>query len=459
MVRRFFHISLLFSFLIISYGLSAQEHKPLSATDTASDLLSFSQAEVRLGSARKLQAQQADIDAWTAQHQALNTLTIPQVSLTLAGIAYEKHLALELPIINQPTEFDIKRSGIRSQLNLLWPLYTGGRTQAAQQQSLARVAEAEADYRLVQLQLTQHLLDLYFTQQMLQQLVAVREQSLQALEQHVHKAKRYEQEGFITALNRMQAEVAYADARREHLQAQRQLTDAQAALQNLLQLPHAVCLTTPLPRPIAPPHPMAWFIAQAKEHNPVFSQLLAKDRQVQQLLRAEEGKRLPEVFLVGSYDLNRSATPLAEPDWSIGLGVRYHFTTPINRSASIDVARTRQQQLAHTRAQAQADIELAVASRYRALEQHLEQFELLEQDLELAREHARLQRHGFEQGMATSLDVTDARLKQAAAETQALQAAYYYINAFAQLAQFTGQPELLTQWLPALLHEQTCTSP
>lgn len=82
--------------------------------------------------------------------------------------------------------------------------------------------------------------------------------------------------------------------------------------------------------------------------------------------------------MVGSYDLNRSATPLTEPDWSIGLGIRYHFTTAVNRSSSMDVVRSRQQQLAFHQAQAQADIELAVQSSYRAVMQYLEQFELLE---------------------------------------------------------------------------------
>lgn len=67
-----------------------------------------------------------------------------------------------------------------------------------------------------------------------------------------------------------------------------------------------------------------------------------------------------------------------------------------------------------------------------------------------------MQRHGFEEGMATSLDVTDARLKLTAAEIESLQATFQYISALAELAQYTGQPELLSQWLPSLLHEQQC---
>ncbi|MEN3158751.1 TolC family protein [Alkalimonas sp. NCh-2] len=420
--------------------------------------LSLPDAEQRLASNRTLLAQQADVDAWQAQQRALNSLNLPQLSITIAGIAYEKEVTFDIPVINQPAELDVFRSGIRSQMNLLWPLYTGGRTNAAQQQVAARVTEAEAEQRLLQLQLLKRLFDLYFSSQMMQQVVQVREQALQTLDAHVHKARRFEQEGLITQLNRMQAEVAQAEARRSAVQARRQLIDVQAALQNLLQLDALSCLSTPLPQPVALTESIDWFVAEARRNNPVFSQLQAKDRQVKQQLRIEQGKKLPEVFLVGSYDLNRAATPLTEPDWSIGLGMRYHFTTPVNRQASVDAVLSRQQQLDHSRDQADADMQLAVESSYRTVLQHLEQFELLQQDLELAREHARLQRHAFEEGMATSLDVTDARLKQAAAEVEALQAAFQYSSALAQLTQLTGRPELLANWLPALLQQQSCAS-
>ncbi|WP_171907566.1 TolC family protein [Alkalimonas amylolytica] len=418
--------------------------------------LSLAEAEQRLASNRTVLAQQADVDAWQAQQRALNSLNLPQLSITIAGIAYEKDVTFDIPVINQPAELDVFRSGIRSQLNLLWPLYTGGRTDAAQQQAAARVTEAEAEQRQLQLQLLKRLFDLYFSNQMMQQVVQVRQQALQTLDAHLHKAKRFEQEGLITQLNRMQAEVAQAEARREAVFAQRQLNDVRAALQNLLQLEELGCLSTPLPQPVPLTESADWFVNQAKRHNPVFQQLLAKDQQLKQQLRIEQGKRLPEVFLIGSYDLNRSATPLTEPDWSIGLGMRYHFTTSVDRRASASVVHSRQQQLDHSRHQADADIKLAVESSYRTVLLHLEQFELLQQDLQLAREHARLQQHAFEQGMATSLDVTDARLRQAAAEVQALQAACQYSSALAQLTQLSGQPELVTNWLPTLLQQQSC---
>lgn len=457
-LRQHFKTYWLFSIIAISLLAGFIGHAVAGSEITHTQALSFSDAEGRLAQAHKLQAQQADVEAWQAQQAATKSLNTPQLSITVAGIAYAKKFSFELPVINQPFDFKYDKTGIRSQVQLLWPLYTGGRTQAAQQQSKARVTEAQAEQQVLQLELTRHLLELYFGSQLTRQVVEVRAQALQALEQHLHKATRYEQEGLINQLNKMQAEVAYAQTRRELLKAESQHQDTQAALANLLQLPEPACLSTPLPIPKPLPHSAAWFVQQGQQQNPVFAQLLAKNQQLSQQLKMEQGKRLPEIFLVGEYDLNRSATPLVEPDWSVGLGIRYHFTTPINRSSAVRVVRHRQQQLELLTAQAKADIQLAIEHSFRAVQTALSQFELLQADLDLAQTHATLQQRAFEEGTSTSLDVTDARLKQAAAEVENLQAAYEYLTALAQLSQYSGQLNLVAHLLPELLQSQTCTA-
>lgn len=436
--------------LVIGLGLTSQ-----SAAHSSTSL-SLAEAELRLSQSYQLLAQQADVDAWRSQAEALSSLGLPQLDVTIAGIAYHKDVYLHVPTITKPVELDIFRSGIRAQVNLLWPLYTGGRSEAAQHQMAARVTEAEAQQQQLQHQLMHRLFTLYFSNQMMRQVVQVRQQAQQTLQHHVDKARRFEEEGFITALQRMQAEVAQSEAKRDTVQATQQLADIQAALASLLLLEGIDCLTTPLPTPIVLSQSADWFISQAKRNHPGFHQLAAKQQQTSQQLIMEQGKLKPEVFLVGSYDLNRSATPLTEPDWSIGLGVRYHLLTNTNRRAAIHAVQSRQQQLQHTTAQAQADIELAVRSSYRQVGNTQQQFQLLQQDLTLAGEHARLQSLAFEQGMATSLDVTDARLKLASSEITMLQAAYQHIHSLAQLSQLTGQPELLAQFMPAVLHTQYC---
>lgn len=431
----------------------------VTQTQATESALSFPEAEKQLSQVRQTLVQQSDIQAREFEYQALSNLNLPQISLTVAGIAYEKEISFLIPIINRRTEIDINRDGIRSQVNVLWPLYTGGRSEATRQIAESRVNEAQTDLQMVQLQLLKRLSDLYFSNQMIKQVVAVREKAVRTIDAQVNKASRFQQEGLITALDKMQADVALAEANRELLLAKRQQADLQAALQSLLEVEQLACLSTDIPQPIALQNNAEWYVEQARNANPAYKKLAEKLTQTDSLIEIEKGKNLPEFFFAGTYELNREATPLTEPDWSVGLGFRYNFITPVGRNASIQAAMAKREQVRLSKAQTDADIKLGIESTYRAVLEHLEQFELLEQDIKLGRENARLQNRAFEEGMATSLDVTSAELKLAAVEVKSLNAAFLYVSSLAHLTQLSGQPEQLPIILPTLLQQNACSNP
>lgn len=431
----------------------------VTQTQATESALSFPEAEKQLSQVRQTLVQQSDIQAREFEYQALSNLNLPQISLTVAGIAYEKEISFLIPIINRRTEIDINRDGIRSQVNVLWPLYTGGRSEATRQIAESRVNEAQTDLQMVQLQLLKRLSDLYFSNQMIKQVVAVREKAVRTIDAQVNKASRFQQEGLITALDKMQADVALGEANRELLLAKRQQADLQAALQSLLEVEQLACLSTDIPQPIALQNNAEWYVEQARNANPAYKKLAEKLTQTDSLIEIEKGKNLPEFFFAGTYELNREATPLTEPDWSVGLGFRYNFITPVGRNASIQAAMAKREQVRLSKAQTDADIKLGIESTYRAVLEHLEQFELLEQDIKLGRENARLQNRAFEEGMATSLDVTSAELKLAAVEVKSLNAAFLYVSSLAHLTQLSGQPEQLPIILPTLLQQNACSNP
>ncbi|MGL5372026.1 MAG: TolC family protein, partial [Plesiomonas shigelloides] len=57
-----------------------------------------------------------------------------------------------------------------------------------------------------------------------------------------------------------------------------------------------------------------------------------------------------------------------------------------------------------------------------------------------------LRSKAFEQGLATSLDVVDARMTEAAIDTQRLAASYRMTNALAKLLTLTGQPDAFNRY-------------
>ena len=425
----------------------------------ASDVtLSLSEAKNRLAThSWKLKAQAADVQAWQYQANALDALDLPQLGFTVSAIAYEKELNLTSPLLPAPVATDIYKSGLRSTVDMMWPLYVGGRIEASQQQILARVAESEAAKQQVSQQLEQRVLDLYFGQQFAVEVFKVRQQAEQTLAQHLHRAQRFEAQGQINQLNRMQAEVALAQGKRERLQAKRQLEDVAAALQNVLVSTESFCLSTALPQPKALPESPGWYVRQALASNPALSQLHAKQHQADQQLAIEQSKFMPEVFLAGSYDLNKHATPLTEPDWKLGLGVRWAITSSTDRRQMIASASTKSTETGFLIEQARSELQQGVESSYRAVQQQLEQFELLQQDVALAERHAELQQKAFSNGLVTSLDVTDSQLKHTSAQLQLLQSAYGYVSAYSQLLLYSGQLSQFEQLLAPVSSTALCS--
>ena len=342
---------------------------------------------------------------------------------------------------------------------MVWPLYVGGRIEASQQQILAKVTESEAAKRQVSQQLEQRLVELYFGQQFASEVLKVRQQAEQTLAQHLHKAQRFEAQGQINQLNLLQAEVALAQGKRERLLAKRQLEDVAAALQNVLVSKDVFCLSTVLPLPKALPESADWYVKQALASNPALLQLAAKQQQADQQLAIEQSKFKPEVFLAGSYDLNKHATPLTEPDWKVGLGVRWAITSNTDRQQMIASASSKSNEVSFLTEQARSELQLGVESSYRAVQQQLEQFELLQQDFALTERNAQLQDKAFGSGLVTSLDVTDSQLKKAAAQVQLLHAAFAYVSAYSQLLLYSGQLEQFDQLLSVTSLSTPLSSP
>ncbi|WP_355661565.1 TolC family protein [Halomonas salifodinae] len=401
--------------------------------------LSLDEARQQLAEhSHALAAQRADREAWQQQRQATRRLREPRVDLTVAGVAYGKQLEFDLALLNRTLEADIERTGVRSSVQLQWPLYMGGRIDATQRQAGAREAQSEGELRHAEAQLTRQMLDRYFAIQAATRVVEVREAALETLEAHAHRARRFEEQGLVNRLARLQAEVARDEARRDLVQSVRILADLRAALASMLATDALGCLTTPLPEPRQPDWPVETFVTQALAAHPQLAVLDARAEQAAQQVRIEQSEWLPELFAFGSYELNREATPLTEPDWVAGLGVKWALTSGLDRGSAVDAAQARRVQVRELTAQARQDLTLASESAYRGVLQHQEQYALLGQDLALAEENARLQDASFRAGLSTSLDVTEAHLGVARSGVQRAQAAYDYAGAMLDLLTTAG---------------------
>lgn len=394
-------------------------------------------------------ANEWELAQWQERQQAVRWLHAPRVEANLVALAYEKDLSGYRDAFTQQldgAQADAlaanpsfsgsgihEQQGVRSQLSVQWPLYTGGRIAATKSQASWRYEQARAEQQWQWQMMNRELIERYFTAQLTQQVLSIRAESLEVLEQHSHRASRLRDEGMISSLQAMQAQVARDQAHRHFREAQRNAADALAALATLMGTYPESCLSTPLQwSQVGTGH-------LAEQQHPALAAMASVEKQAQAQVRIEQSQWKPELFGFASMELNRDMAPIHEPDWAVGLGLRWQISTGINRQAMVRSAYAQQAQ-----AEAMADhhsreldfmAELAM-NRYRFTQ---EQKQLMDSERAFVAEQARMQQAAFEQGQATVLDVNDAILQVSVVELEHLQLQHQHLLALADWLLANGQ--------------------
>lgn len=382
--------------------------------------------------------------------EASRSLSYPDVSVDVRRLRFQKSLELPLgslaPVaeafgISSPLEFGETDWRTRPIVTAVMPIWTGGQISAAKAAADAAADEADALLARTGQHETVQLVEAYFGQQLAQQVVAVRLEVRNGLQEHYGHAQKLEREGFATRAQLLQAQVALDNAEREYLKAVNDLRGAEAALAGLLRSELPVQPLSPLFVVQAPLEPVESFVEAALHQHPGLAQLRAVGEQARQKVRAEQGNWKPRVYLFGQYDLKREDALLTESDWAFGLGVSYTLFSNKDRHRQLGAARSQQLQAEYGLRDTAVKLEIGVARAWLAADSARQQFALLENALASAEENLRLQGLSFREGQATSLDVIDARLQLGKTRIDRALAAWQFDLALIQLLDVSGQTD------------------
>ncbi|MBY6187251.1 TolC family protein [Marinobacter hydrocarbonoclasticus] len=416
--------------------------------------MTLSDAWQRLQSASDLlKAEQLATDRARAERDVAGDLGLPQLSLSGTYAYLDQPIELDLnpalpglpfPLPSLPlTEREIYRASLVGS----WPIYAGGRIQAAQ-----AVKQAELDARAQEQEIKRRerftvLVERYFGLQLATQNVTLRESQVAALEKHLGNAKKLEEQGQIAAVERMNAAVAVDQARIALAQAERQRDLAQQALDSLLQLDQV----QPVTRNTLPQQTPA--LGQLQQSmlagHPALALFDAKTRQARGSIDAERGRYKPEVGLFGSYTLAEDSSVLSElePEWLVGVRVKVPLFTNDGRSDRVKAAKSAEMEARHRKAQTEQDLKLLLSSQYANLEQARYELNALDSAEQLARENRRLRELAFRQGLGTSLEQVDADQRLMEVQLGKARARYQYLVALAQITTLGGSMEQMIDWM------------
>ena len=334
--------------------------------------------------------------------------------------------------------FEQDISGPRASIDMMWPLYTGGAISAKQNAARAGLRKAQAEHDGAVEKLDAQLAQKYFGVQLARSVEKLRSDMLTQQERDLHRAKRFEKAGMIAKIERMSAEVNRDTARRELIGAQTDRKIAETELADLLREENVGALDTPM-FVVKNLEPLIEWQTKALNHNPVLKAIEAQRDQALQGVRAAKSAYHPQVYLFGQYNFIKHYLTISEPDWVAGIGVNFTLWDNRDRSARVGSAQSLVNKVDAAQGTARQEIKKLVEIAWLRSSQALEQHELTQSAVALARENLRLRDKAFKEGMSTIDDVNDARNKLIGAEVAQRVAAYRFVVSYSLLHAACGK--------------------
>ena len=443
-----------------------------------SSFLSLEQAQdILLQVSPKIAANDAAIAASEYQTDALKTLDNPLVFARVSASAYHVDEDIDLSslrsgIVNEinnsvdgivpppvpdlpnfgelvgerlPDSYDFKRSGETTSagLGVAWPIYTAGRTAALTGASRARTQEALADSMLDKNALYNTLIERYFKAQLAIIAAYLRDDAYDTLKQTDHMAERLYEEGFISHVDRLEAQSALADAKSEAVKANNDARLAMIALQRLLRTDYRIKPTTPLFVSSRPLPDVSYFQDLALNNHPGLQKVAAKRAQAQQLHALSDTGYKPTVMLYGYGQVEK------DPSWVAGISASWKLWGGLDKTASLASSSAQIRQADLSEIEVSDNLLLLVEKNWHDVNNAQARYQALQSNVDLAAEVLRLRRLGLQEGVNTTIEVVQAQTQALKARTEQAQAAHDYVQALAALMQSCGTPLAFNAYLNA----------
>lgn len=402
----------------------------------------------------KLKASEEQVQSKRETQKSLETLGGPTVTLQAMQIAGQKKIDIDKSIPNPlagtlpiqlPGSFSVglhekmSLNGPRVAATATWPIYTGGKISAMQDASKYAVDEAVAQKRADSEDLDAQLAGYYFGTQLALSVEKLQKDMLHHQDRELAKAKKFEKQGMISKIERMSVQVQRDNRNREYIKAKDNAKVARLQLARLLRDEEFGKLTTPLFVLNRPLEPLKYWVDTALASNPQIAVIQAKADQAQQGVKASKGAWMPQVFAFGTYNFIKHYQTLVEPNWIGGVGVNITLWDAKDRRASIRSAEATVRQAEAGKAEAVNQVRTGVEVAWLRTQNAIDQYKLSASTVKLAAENLKLKSKSFDEGLATALDVNEARNQLFAAEVGRRVAAFDFVSNYAMLHAIAGQ--------------------
>lgn len=325
------------------------------------------------------------------------------------------------------------------------PIFLGGKINAATRAASIKENIASQQIDEIKNSLISELVACYYGVIIAQRVVDVRRRVVAGIARHLSDTEALEQQGMIARSERLYVEYKMAEAKRELLDAELNLSTIRQALQNTLFTsadyePNGVMFT------LKSLEDVEYYKHQAISNNPALYQLSLQRNLAYEASRLQRAEFFPQVVAAGGATLYRYQLSSLLPRWMIGVNVNFKIFDGLGRERRYAASKQIIREVENITQKAQADIEVWVEEIYNTLLNYQNTITSLESSLNFAEEYLEAQRIAFTEGWCTAAELIDAELNLAKSQTERIEAAYSYDVALAKLLEISGLSHLFSTY-------------
>lgn len=330
-------------------------------------------------------------------------------------------------------------------------LYDFGRTGNALDSAKYGAQSAEQDIDRVVQEVVLNVKQAYYALLQAKKLVGVAQKTLEQTQRHLRQAEAFFRAGSKPKFDVTRAEVDVNNAKLSMINAENAVRLNAISLYNAMGLDPVrdVEIEDVLSQPVALPS-LDQAETEALKNRPEMLKTNADIDSARSRVKTEQSNYLPTVSANGSYNWAHGTTSVGPFDgivlvgevqnsWNAGVLLSIPLFEGGITEGRVSEARANQYGLEAQRDALRQSILLEVNQAYADLESAAARIEVMESSLKSARESLDLAEGRYRAGVGPSIEVTDAQVAAAKAETNHLQALYDYQLAAAKLAKAMGK--------------------
>lgn len=323
---------------------------------------------------------------------------------------------------------------------MIWPVFTGGKIYAANKAASANLDIAKYGKTIRHDELGISLAEKYFTLRFIQDIIALKQDVKNSMQEHYNKALKLEKAGMLAKVERLHAEMALSDAEKSLDTSLREAKLVESALKSMINsTDENINPSTPLFLVKAEDiESLAYFQDMASSSNAKLKQAQTATKLAHAGVINSTSSFIPKINAFGMVNIYDYQLSSLSPDYMVGVQMSINLFDGLQNYHQLKSSKTLEESTKLMAARAEKDIRMLVEQQYITMENARADYNSSLKSLAFAEEYLRARQKAFNQGMATSLDVVDAELALSNSKMSAIQAAYKFDMALITMLATSG---------------------